>query len=191
MGAFAATWRDATFDPARFFRAMPREAGSGAPIVYYLMLGVLTAGIQLFWDTVLTAAGWQATPPWAAELGIQGAWLNVIGFLLSPVLLILMLLLTAGVVHLLLMLFGGARGGFDRTLQVFSYAYSPQVFLVVPYLGAVVAFFWMTVISIIGLREAHQAETWRAVLAVLLPMGVFLFLVIVAGVIVALSMPVG
>ncbi len=192
VAAFAETLRDATFRATRFFRRLPRDGGTAAPIVYYLILGVLVAGVQLFWTTVLQAAGLQEPAPWTAELGAMAPWIDVISFFLSPLILILLLLLASGVTHVLLMLFGGSKRGYERTVQVFCYAYSPQAFAVVPYIGAFVGFVWMVVIAIIGLRDGHQTDGWRAALAVLLPLGAMFGLLFLFGLMLALvELPAG
>jgi hypothetical protein len=41
---------------------------------------------------------------------------------------------------------------------------------VIPFCGASVAWIWRIVCNCIGLAKAHETETWRAVVAVLLPM---------------------
>lgn len=173
LAAFGDTWRGATFDPAAFFRRMPEQASPAPAILYYLVLGILLAGVSLFWDVtgIFTAAAGDERV--AQELGI-GAVDPIVGFLLSPLVLLFGLALSAGVTHLILLLFGGARSGFGATVRVFCYAYSPMAFGIVPLLGTVVGMIWMVVLSIIGLREAHRIEQWKAVLAVLLPFFLFL-----------------
>jgi len=52
---------------------------------------------------------------------------------------------------------------------VISYAYAPQIFAVVPFVGWCIASIWMLVLEIIGLAAAHRTDTWRAALAVLAP----------------------
>lgn len=178
--ALGETWKSSTFDPASFFRRMPREQGVGPALLYYLVVGILVAGASLFWDMtgVFTRpAGDEAV---AAEMGI-GTLDPVIGFLLSPLLLLFGLVLSAGVSHVLLLMFGGARNGFGVTLRVFCYAYSPMIFGVVPLLGALIGVVWMIVISIIGLREAHGTDGWKAALAVLLPFVLLVGLVVLAA----------
>lgn len=184
LAAFGETWKSAVLDPGAFFRALPPRQGAGPAILYYLVLGILLAGVGLFWDVTgffTSAAGEEAV---AGEAGF-GTLDPVVGFLLSPLLLMLGLLLSAGITHLVLLVFGGARNGFGTTLRVFCYAYSPMIFGVVPILGTVIGAVWMVVLAIIGLREAHQTEGWKAGVAVLLPFLVLVGLVIFAFIVLA------
>lgn len=183
-GAFGATWRGATIDPAATFRTIPRSGGIGPAVLFFLVIGMLVAGANLFWEmtSILTLpAGFEEelsaaldTPP------IQ----PVVGFLFTPLFLLGTLFVSAGVVHLILMMVGGARHGFGTTVRVFCYAYAPQIFAVVPFIGGIVGTIWMVVVAIIGLREAHETDGWKAGVAVLTPFvlmlgAAFMFLVLV------------
>jgi len=170
IAAITDTWRSATFDPGTFFRLIPREGGTGAALLYYLVIGVLVAGASLFWDTVTGQAG-MAQEQIAGEGGVGQP---IVMFLLSPLILIIAVGLAAAVTHLLLLLFRGASHRIDTTIRVFCYAYSPMIFGVVPVVGTVVGTVWMVGLAIIGLREAHETTTWKAGMAVMLP---FLLLV--------------
>jgi hypothetical protein len=177
LGSFGEAWKSATFDPAGFFRRIPRDGGTGAALVYYLAIGILVAGANLFWESLGGGAGDETLAE--PDLFIQ----PVVGFLLSPLILLMALVLTAGVVHLILLLLRGAEHRFDTSVRVFCYAYSPMLFGVVPLVGTIVGSIWMLGLAIIGLREAHQTETWKPAVAVLLP---FLLFVVAAGIALAL-----
>lgn len=181
VGALGATWKSATFDPRGFFTRMPKMGGSGAAILYYLIIGVLVSGVNLLWEVLPRFTG-RAVEDRVSDLPLE-ALDPVASFLLSPLMLLLALVMAAGITHLLLRLFGGARHGFATTVRVFCFAYSPMIFGVVPRLGAIVGTLWMLVLAVIGLREAHESEGWQPVLAVLVPfillIGLVAFLVFV------------
>jgi hypothetical protein len=168
FGAFGQTWKAATFEPTRFFGRLPRDGGTGAALLYYLIVGILTAGASLFWDTFLPTLGLADDP--LPDIGVQ----PVIAFLLSPVILLLGIALAAGFTHLVLLVVGGARHGFQTSLRTFAYAYSPMIFGIVPVIGTFVGVIWMLGLAIIGLREAHETVTWKPALAVLFPFFLFL-----------------
>jgi hypothetical protein len=179
LTAFGETWKGASLEPTAFFSRLPRDGGTGAAVFYYLAVGMLVAGATLFWQS-LGGTGMQQGP--LAELGL-GDDNPLLGFLFAPAYLLLGLLLAGGVIHVLLLVVGGATHGFGTTLRVLCYAYSPQILGVIPMVGAIVGTIWMLVVAIIGLRSAHETETWRPVLAVLLP-----FLLLTALVIFVLMM---
>lgn len=137
-----------------------------------MAVGVLAAGITLFWRMVLPRAG---------SGGLFGELMRVgesadplLGFLLSPLWLLASLFLAVAVVHLFLLVFGGAHRGFATTLRVFCLAYGPQLFVIVPVAGSVIGGVWMTALAIVGLKHAHGTSGGRAAAAVLLPLVVLL-----------------
>lgn len=178
LAALGATWKGATFDPSRFFARTPRNGGTGAAMIYYLALGILVAGTTLFWnsmDIMGRRAGAASVLP---ELGQISPLLQ---FLLAPALLLTVLFISAGVVHVILLILDGASHGFGTTVRVFCYAYSPALFGIIPVPGALIGSIWSVVLAIIGLREAHEAPAWKPVLAVLVPVvGAVILLVLSA-----------
>jgi hypothetical protein len=175
LAAFVRTWQGASLRPAPFFRAMPDRASLGAALLYYLPLGILVAGADLFWRTVR-----DSTPEEHAVLGAASSIPPIVSFLLSPLILLLSLFIAAGVTHLLLKAFGGASRDLVVTTRVFAFAYSPQLLGVVPVIGTVTGFIWMVFVGIIGVREAHDTTTGRATAAVLIPVVIGLIFFFIA-----------
>jgi hypothetical protein len=165
LGAFGETWKSACLDPTGFFRRLPRSSGTGPALLYYLVIGLLVAGANLFWEMLGNATG--AGDETLAEMG--AAVSPVVTFLLSPLLLVFALVLAAGIAHLALLLLRGATHGFDTSMRVFAYAYSPMILGIVPLIGTVVGTVWMLWIAIVGLREAQETVTWKPAVAVILP----------------------
>lgn len=163
------TWLDSALRPAAFFRALPEEHGIGAALMYYLPLGILVAGIGLFWSQLLGPAD-ASQIALLQRLGLAGAPIDpVVDFLLSPAYLLVTLFLFAGLSHFALIVLGARRRTFRATAQVYAYAYSPALLSAVPYLGTLAGGIWALVIAIIGLREVHRTSGWRAGAAVLAP----------------------
>ena len=178
VAALAETTREVLTAPSRFFRAMPVTGGPGSPLLYALLLGwfgVLVAGFyQVLWDSLAGArlsplladnpelarlVGW--TQGWAGF-----AWQAVFGGLA----VLLGVLLWSGVVHLLLLAFGGGRRGLEATLRVIAFTQATSVLALLPFCGAPVAWLWSLVVQVIGLSEAHGIGRGKAAAAVLLPL---------------------
>jgi hypothetical protein len=79
--------------------------------------------------------------------------------------------LTAGIVHLFLLLLRGAPRGFDATLTVVGYASGVQLIAAapIPLLAPLVAFVWFLVVLVVGLSEAQRCGAGKAAAATLLP----------------------
>lgn len=187
--AFFTTLKRSALSPTAFFRAMPVRDGLGAPILFYLAVGFVVAASSLFWNSIsLLISGPEDLTTWQT-LGLSASpgLLLLIGFLLSPAYFLIGFFLGAGITHLMLLIVGGAREGFQATGRTLAFAYSPFILAVVPTIGAFAGTIWATVNAIIGLREAHRTETWRAVVAVLAPLAVVFFLVFLVAFVAALA----
>jgi hypothetical protein len=163
---------------------MPREGPIGPAFIYYMIIGVVAAGISLFWGSVFEFASLPEM------LGVAGAGsMNaLVEFLLSPLLLVITLYVITGITHLILSVMDGANNGFNTTLRVFAYSYSPALFSIIPLVGGLVGLVWMSVVSIIGLREAQETSGGKSATAVLAPLGcLFVLLTLVMMLAVAMG----
>lgn len=163
---------------------MPREGPIGPAFIYYMIVGVIGAGISLFWGSVFEFTSLQEL------LGLAGAGsMNaLVEFLLSPLLLVVTLYVITGITHLILSVMDGANHGFNTTLRVFAYSYSPALLSIVPVVGGIVGLVWMAALSIIGLREAQETSGGKSATAVLAPMGC---LFVLLGLVVMLAVAMG
>jgi hypothetical protein len=80
------------------------------------------------------------------------------------------LFIGSAVVHVCLMIVGGANQPFETTYRVVAFTQgSTGPLQMIPVCGGAIAGIWGLVCTCIGLSRAHQTDTGRAVLAVLLP----------------------
>jgi hypothetical protein len=76
----------------------------------------------------------------------------------------------SGVLHLCLMIVGGARKPFETTFRVVCFSSgSTYPLSMIPICGGFIAAVWNIVLECIGLARAHEIDTGKAVMAVLLP----------------------
>ncbi len=170
------TTREVLTSPTAFFRAMPVRGGILGPLGYGVILGYIgllaQALYQAIFRTVLgsTFAGFGRRAEWAPLVAtLQSGIGLLIQVLLGPMILTVGLFLSAGIVHLMLLLLGGARRDFEATFRVACYAEAPAVFALVPFCGGLIGLVYRLVLYIIGLAEAHQIGKGTAAAAVLLP----------------------
>jgi hypothetical protein len=78
-----------------------------------------------------------------------------------------MLFVWAGITHLLVYLLGGKRD-YAETFKALSYAYAPAVFSWIPLINWL-AFVYMIVLMVIGIRQRQKMSLARSIAAVLLP----------------------
>jgi hypothetical protein len=157
--------------PGEAFTVMKREGGLGEPLIY----GVIgsCAGFIVYWLFLMLM-------PSAAMLGgdrnplghmISFGFISIFIIILAPVFAALGLFIHGAILHLCLMIVGGAKQPFETTFRVVCFtAGSTGPLIMIPFCGSLVAGVWSIVLYCIGLARAHETDTGRAVLAVFLPL---------------------
>jgi hypothetical protein len=170
FGALIETTKQLLMTPTDFFKAMPVTGGMGAPLLYAVIVGTMATWVGLLYQAVQTAllgGGAFRLPSWVAAL--QGTAVLGIVAVMAPLLVVIGVFIGAGISHVILLLFGGARRGFEATFRVMAYSVAPGILAIVPFCGGVVGGVWRLVLQIIGLAEAHGISKGLAAVAVLLP----------------------
>jgi hypothetical protein len=192
FGAFIDTLSMVLTRPAEAFTVMKREGGLGEPLMY----GVIgtSVGFIVYWLFLMIM-------PSAAVFGGQRnplahfvgfGFVSVLVIICAPVLVALGIFINAAVLHLCLMIVGGAKQPFETTFRVVCFNNgSTGPLIIIPFCGGIIAGVWGIVLNIIGLARAHETDTGRAVLAVFLPLifccGAWFLMVLIFGGIGALN----
>jgi hypothetical protein len=91
--------------------------------------------------------------------------------ILTPLLMLAGFFIGGGILHLCLMLVGGANRSFETTFRVVCFTVgSANLFSMIPFCGSLIAIVYHIVLECIGLSRAHQTTIGKAVIAVLLPL---------------------
>jgi len=181
IGLFAALWETLSSvlgSPAKVFVKLPASPDLRSPYLFYLPLALvtgviatgLTAAFIKFAPHALSSMPEAASDPEVARLMVALRDTDMmprfigtlIGIPIAP-------FIAAAIYHALLMAFGGAREGFQKTFAVTCYVWGAvSPFQLVPCCGPFVQVIWGMISLSIGLAVAHRTDTWRAVLAVIL-----------------------
>src|SRR4029077_6926744 len=170
FSAFIETLQMVLTRPGEAFTAMRREGGLGEPLIYALIGGTLGTVVGLFYRFALQSvfAGFGRTDALNHLLG--GAALILV-MIISPLLVVIGTFIVSAILHLCLMIVGGARQSFESTFRVVCFSGgSVNPLQLIPICGGLIAFVWGLVLYCIGLARSHEIETGRAVIAVLLPL---------------------
>jgi hypothetical protein len=170
FGAFIETLQMVLTRPGEAFTAMRREGGLGEPLVYALIGGTFGIVVGLFYRFALRSvfSGFGRT---GALDHMFGSAALILMMILSPVLVAIGTFIVSAILHLCLMIVGGAKQSFETTFRVVCFSGgSINPLQVIPICGGLIAFVWGLVLYCIGLARSHEIETGRAVLAVLLPL---------------------
>jgi len=174
--------------PNEAFGVMRREGNFVDPLLYVVLMGTAAAVVSFFYSFILNSFGMMSggdRQGVAALFGFGAG--SVVMLILMPVILIIGMFVGAAITHVCLMIVGGANQSYETTLRVLSYSSgSANILQLLPVCGGMVAGIYTVVLNCIGLARAHQTDTWRAVVAVLLPVvvccgGAFLIVFAVIG----------
>ena len=170
VNAFIETLAMVLTKPDQAFRTMKTEGGLAEPLIYALIGGCVGGIVSLLLSLGLQSMGLFAgqRDTFAALAGIGVGSIALI--VLVPVFILIGLFIGAAIVHLCLMIVGGANKPFEATFRVLAFSQgSTGPLQISPLCGGLIAGVWALVVNCIGLARAHETTTGRATLAVLLP----------------------
>jgi hypothetical protein len=176
LNALIETTKQVLSQPAVFFRSMPVTGGLGGPLLYAVIVGYVglfaSTIYNLVFRSVLTSSlsrmGGNSDVERLASYMQGGAGL-VVNLIFGPVMIVIGLFVSAGIVHLVLLALGGALRGFEGTFRVAAYSQAASLFNIIPGCGGVIGLVYTIVLLVIGLSEAHGISRGKAAVAVLVP----------------------
>jgi hypothetical protein len=170
INAFIETLQMVLIRPVAAFTAMKHEGGLGEPLLYAIIGGTFGGVFAVTYNFAVRS--------FATFGERQGALAHLFGGLgwifllvLTPLFVVIGMFIVSAILHVCLMIVGGAKRSFETTFRVVCFAEgSASPLLVIPFCGGLITGIWKVVLYCIGLARAHETETGRAVIAVLLPL---------------------
>ena len=187
FNAFIETLKLVLMKPDVAFAMMKREGGLSEPLIYGVVGGSAGFIVYFLFSIFISSLGFMGNKN--AFAGMMGFGVGAILLLIFiPVILAIGFFIGAAILHLCLMLVGGANRPFETTFRVVCFASgSTQPLMMVPFCGGAISGIWCIVAECIGITKSHETTTGKAVLAVLLPLiaccggGLLLFMFGIAG----------
>lgn len=155
---------------------MMHKPGSVSQALFFSTLGTFTAlGLSMFVQFMfigllsLLGHGNGMDFPNVGE-GLVGLAILSGVFIFSALIVVpVFLLLTAGIQHLFMQMVGATRRDYEVTLRVFCYSYGSCGWLTaIPCGGGLINIIWYLVVLTVGLAKAHETDTGKVVLAVIM-----------------------
>ena len=170
FNAFIETLTMVLTRPAEAFSVMKREGGLGEPLIYALIGGCLGGIVSALFSLGFQSIG-LFTDKNNSLAAMTGMGIGVGAIILVPLGIVIVLFIWSAIVHLCLMIVGGANQPFETTFRVVAFTQgSIGPLQIIPLCGGLISLVWAIVCYCIGLARAHETDTGRAVLAVLLPL---------------------
>ena len=153
------------------FSRLQLTGGLASPLLYFVLVSSVMFAVSAFYQIAGAAANPGLFAPQLQHAPKSALYVGLIGsILLSPALYVVSAFIGSGITHLCLKLLGGAHRPFEATFRVVCYAQaSAAVLNVLPLCGGLIGVIWGAWCVIIGLKEVHKTEGWRATLALVLP----------------------
>jgi hypothetical protein len=175
------TAKQVTFSPRAFFRHTAAEGGVREPLAFGILFGSIGLMLELFWQ-FLTGEGSLSS----IQIEFMGDWGTSLVFLaatiLCPLAATVVICMWSLIVHLLLAVVGGAKNGFEATFRTVCYSQVTQFWVLIPYVGGLVATLWLVVVQLIGIREIHEVSYIRVLIAFFVPVALVVAVVMAVGV---------
>jgi hypothetical protein len=177
VAALVETTQRVLTKPSEFFASMPVVGGIGSPLLYGILVGTLGLVVAALYREVFQAlvGSTFAGLGDGAELRrimplMMGGFSVVLQVVFSPLIVILGLFIVTVIVHVFLLMLGGARQGFEATFRVICYSEAAALINIIPLCGGVLSGVYGMILAIIGLAAAHGIGKGTAAAAVLLPL---------------------
>jgi hypothetical protein len=176
VNSFVEVVRRVALQPTTFFAGLPRQGRLLGPLVFALIcveISAVLVGLLTFID-VPGGVTWLL-----GARGDQGFLAFVGGLVLAPIAGTVGVFLTALVTHLMVVLLvGSGHSGFGATFRVVSYSSVTSLLGWIPFIGWIFSLYRLY-LATVGIRKMHGTTTGRALVVVLLPAVLILFLVLV------------
>ena len=180
FNAFIETLKLVLTNPGVAFAQMKTEGGLVEPLIYAVIGGSVGFVVYFLFSIFLSSFGFMShRNPLTGLMGLGLGALFIVLFV--PLFVAFGLFLGSAILHLCLMLVGGAKRSFETTFRVMCFAAgSTHPLMIIPFCGGLISGVWCIVLECIGLARAHDTSTGKAVFAVFLPLvvccgGGFLF----------------
>lgn len=175
IGGFLSTALLFLKNPTEAYARMPVHAQVVRPVIYGLLFGWLGAVFAQVYRVALGNPLLRMLPPDMVPPQLQQQMATpplaiAIALLLAPAIILVFMMIWSGVLHVMLLMLGGAGAGFAATLRVVCYAATANVFQLIPICGGLLGALWNLVLQVVGLAAAHKTSTVKAALAVLIPL---------------------
>jgi len=154
FGAYPAMVKEVITNPVGFFREMPRSGGFVHPLLFMVILGVVSGLISM----ILGLVG----------LGAPGVFSGVTGIILIPIAVAVFGFVVAAILFVVWKIMG-SQESFEAAYRCLAYtaAIMPITTLLggIPYLGGVIGIIWSSYLLIVASTEVHAVKSkiaWAA-----------------------------
>ena len=159
--------------PTAFFGRIRKDDDWASPILYITLVAWIAGFFSFLWSMVIRVPmipfmkNYGAMGGGMSHFAFGGVAMFFIYFVLAPLWAIIGAFIWSALVHLAAMIFGDGENGFEVTFKACAYSMTANLLNVVPFCGGAIGGIVGMVFLILGMKEGHKTETWKAVMSVL------------------------
>ena len=177
--------------PTEFFTSFNKTDDISKTIMYFLVLVGIASFFNALWN-LLTNSFMNSIMYNLAQLdtgntdmGINAlfAGMSFIPMVITSVIGgFIGLFVGAGIIHVMLLILGEGKNGFNATLNAIIFSYTPNLIIIIPIFGSMISWIWVLVLNIISIKHMQDTTWGKAVAAVLLPGAICCCLAVIIGI---------
>jgi len=172
------TIKSVLFSPKHMFSSMPVRGGWREPLAFGLLVGSISSMCAFFWEFLIAHSGF-LRPFGSFSNSLSSPIIFLILVFLSPILVGISVFISSLIIHLLLLLVRAGNNRFEATFRVVAYSQATRIWSILPLIGSPIGWVWRSIVQIIGLKEAHETNYLRIIVAFSIP--IVLLLLIAVG----------
>ncbi len=176
LDRFILTIKLVLFSPKEFFSEYDLKSDMGMAILFAICMGFINGIVGFIYQLVFRTSLYSMIASFGnipvKDLHLQNTFFlfgGFMGIIFIPIGVVIGLFISGGIYHLILMLVNGAKNGFESTINVVAYSSAALIFGLIPFCGSTIGWIYQVVLNVIGLTEAHETTTGKALFAVLFP----------------------
>lgn len=167
LNAYVQTGTNSLLNPVYFFSRLPTDTGYGNPILFSIFSALVGTVFAYIWTSLYYGSG-----------GLFFFLISIVFVLAGASIAIpLFLFIWGGMIHLALVVVGGANSGYQATFRSVAYSSVTQVFNAIPIIGNIAGLYGLF-LTAIGIRETHKTSTGKSALAVIIPLLVMILILV-------------
>jgi hypothetical protein len=177
--ALLRTLRECLLGPYSFFTRVAVSRNAGMAFVYALILGSIGSVLGFIWTYFFLGSEAFSSPPWLENF-TGGKAYSAAALILMPFIIAIKELFLTLYFHTLVVLSRAKRRDIKSTFMAVCYAESAAILNLIPFAGSLLSPILSLFILAAAFSRIHRMSTFKAMVIILLPLFILVFLFIIA-----------
>ena len=162
-------------NPMGFFEKIRKDDDWASPLLWICIIAWISGFFSFLWSTLISMP---MIPFMHRFGGMEGGGVSpfMIGgvarfflmFIFAPLIYIVGAFILAALVHVAALVFGDGEKGFEVTFKAVAYSLTGSLLNIIPFCGGMLSGIVNLVFLIIGMKQGHRTEWWKAAMSVLI-----------------------